>query len=323
MLIANEFSQADLTSALELYGVGPVRKFSLASQGIENVNYLVTAATERETQLEVVLTILQQASNTPGSIYVELMQQSDAAGLPIPRLYLGADSAAHQVYQGHRLLLSKRLRGQHLVNPGATHVAAVGRFLARWHSATAGLAEQSQPHPRDSAWLLRTWESVQTTLDYQEQSLLDDAVQACCAMLARQDVADLPCGFVHGDCFRDNLLFDGNALSGVLDFHHAARGTWIFDLAVVANDWCVDGSKRLDSKKTLDLLRAYHALRPLSTQELWWFSTFCLYAATAFCLSRLQAKVDGQQRQKDYRELLPVVQEHLLRPQPIDARLLS
>ncbi len=83
------------------------------------------------------------------------------------------------------------------------------------------------------------------------------------------------------------MLFSERGLTGVLDFHHAAAGYWIYDLAVVANDWCNDSSGVLDSDRTLALLRAYHAIRPLTPAEIWYFPMFALYAATAFWLSRL------------------------------------
>ena len=106
-------------------------------------------------------------------------------------------------------------------------------------------------------------------------------------MLRREDVKRLPRGVIHGDVFRDNVLFSERGLTGVLDFHHAATGYWIYDLAVVANDWCNDNSGVLDPDRVLALLRAYHAIRPLTPPEVWYFPVFALYAATAFWLSRL------------------------------------
>ena len=92
---------------------------------------------------------------------------------------------------------------------------------------------------------------------------------------------------MHGDLFRDNVLFDGPELTGVLDFHHAARGYLVYDLAVAANDWCNRPGGALDPERTAALVAAYHKVRPLTILEKGFFPGFLLYAALAFWLSRL------------------------------------
>ena len=52
--------------------------------------------------------------------------------------------------------------------------------------------------------------------------------------------AALPVGPVHADLFRDNVMFDGEALTGFFDFYFAGCDSFLFDLAVCLNDWCID-----------------------------------------------------------------------------------
>ncbi len=146
-------------------------------------------------------------------------------------------------------------------------------------------------------------------------------------MLRREDVRRLPRGVIHGDMFRDNVLFSERGLTGVVDFHHAATGYWIYDLAVVANDWCNDSSGVLDSDRTLALLRAYHAIRPLTLGEIWYFPMFALYSATAFWLSRLTVSmrrhIDAQVRVNNPEEFQRIVEQHFAHFYYLDARLLA
>ena len=145
--------------------------------------------------------------------------------------------------------------------------------------------------------------------------------------LARQDVQSLPKGPIHGDLFRDNVLFSAQGLTGVLDFHHAATGYLVYDLAVAANDWCTDTQGAIDPERAMALLRSYHAIRPLQRQELWHFPLFCLYAALAFWLSRstgaLKSRGRSLARSKNPHEFQRIVAHHTAHFFYIDERQLG
>jgi homoserine kinase type II len=152
-------------------------------------------------------------------------------------------------------------------------------------------------------------------------------VQEVGSLLARKDVAALPDGVIHGDLFRDNVLFNERGLTGVLDFHHAARGTLLFDLAVAANDWCSDSSGVLDPERTLTLLRAYHQIRPLLSAEAIFFPAYALYAALTFWLSRLTVAADragtDNRRFNNPQEFERVVRQRRAHFYYVDERLLG
>jgi homoserine kinase type II len=139
-------------------------------------------------------------------------------------------------------------------------------------------------------------------------------------------VRELPTGIIHADLFRDNVLFNERGLTGVLDFHNAAQGYLIYDLAVAANDWCNDGNGILDPERTLALLRAYHQIRPLTRHELWFFSGFTLYAALVFWLLRLSFAAHpehaGEVRFNNPEELQRIVEQHSAHFFYLDERLL-
>jgi homoserine kinase type II len=98
---------------------------------------------------------------------------------------------------------------------------------------------------------------------------------------------NLPTGVIHADLFRDNVLFDGDKLSGILDFYRACQGTLLFDIAVTANDWCSDDGV-FNLEKVTALLAAYEILRPLQAQEKHHWQTFLRISALYFWLARLE-----------------------------------
>lgn len=111
-------------------------------------------------------------------------------------------------------------------------------------------------------------------------------------------------GLIHGDLFRDNVLWDGLRLVALLDFEQASRGSHIYDLAVVLNDWCWDGAPRADLiEATLD---GYRSRRTLSGADRAALPIEVRAAAARFTVTRITdvylRQVDNPE--KDFRAFL-------------------
>lgn len=315
----------DLEHTIAHYGVGELIRYWPAANGIENSNYFIRTLDDGR-EREFVLTIMEQPSNAGGA-YVPLLDLCEEAGLPVAGILRNSSGDAIDRYDGKLILLSHRLPGRHVYNPTGKQVAALGRFVARFHIATTGWSHPVPAYPRNAAWLAHHAELVRGYLPWLSRRLLEDSVREVSCLLAREDVAALPRGVIHGDLFRDNVLFNEQGLTGVLDFHHAARGTLLYDLAVAANDWCTDGSGVLNPDRALELLRAYHRIRPLSRAEMRLFHTFALYGALAFWLSRLSVALKrnaaGGVRFNNPQEFERIVAQHHAHFFYVDERLLS
>jgi homoserine kinase type II len=96
---------------------------------------------------------------------------------------------------------------------------------------------------------------------------------------------DLPAGTIHADLFRDNALFVGDELRGVVDFHYACSGVFVDDIAVAALDWCWT-AEALDATRLAALCGGYESERPLTAAERDHFPTALVRAALRFWLSR-------------------------------------
>lgn len=296
-----------------------------ATGGIENTNvFLLTRCGEKERQS--VLTLLERPPYA-GDALVPLLDACVAAGLPVPAALRRRDGSAFGTLADKPVMVCPRLPGRHVHNPTQRQVEALGRFIGNFHRAAATADLDLPPYPRDAGWLARETEACRGAMPFGAYALMADTGTAVARALARHDVAALPQGVIHGDLFRDNVLFNEWGLSGVLDFHHAARGYLLYDLAVAANDWCTGTDGALDPERTLSLLKAYHRIRPLCREELWYFPVFALYAALAFWTSRLLVALEQRRgravRANNPDELQRIVEHHQAHFFYLDERLLA
>jgi homoserine kinase type II len=98
---------------------------------------------------------------------------------------------------------------------------------------------------------------------------------------------ELPSGIIHGDLFRDNVLFFQNKVSGIIDFYYACNEWFIFDIAIVINDWCVSSDGEIDKQKLNEFLKGYQRNRLLHDLEFDFMIKSLRWAALRFWLSRL------------------------------------
>jgi homoserine kinase type II len=126
-----------------------------------------------------------------------------------------------------------------------------------------------------------TYAFVSHSLNAVDQGLLLEQIALSEALERRQ----LPRGIIHGDLFRDNVLFQELKISAVIDFYNAGRDILLLDLAIAANDWCFIGSADQPALANW-LLEAYRQYRTPSQEELSAWHACLQVAAARFWLSR-------------------------------------
>lgn len=272
---------------LAAYDLGALLEFEGIPAGIENTNYFVTTApaVEGAPRGRFVLTLFERLDAAQLPFYLQLMRHLAAAGIPCPDPVAARDGAVLSELAGRPAALVTRLAGRASMQPGVGECTQVGALLARMHLAARDYPHR-QPNLRGLDWWVRTAPQVQPFL-------APGLAQALAGEVAAQrrladEHAALPASAVHADLFRDNVLFDGPRLGGVIDFYFAGVDAWLFDLAVTANDWCIDDATGEFVDARLDaLLDAYRGVRPLTDAERRAWPAMQRAAALRFWLSRL------------------------------------
>jgi homoserine kinase type II len=290
MAVFTEVTQAEAGTLAHALGLGEVRELRGIQGGIENTNYFLTA--ERG---EYVLTLFERLTFEQLPFYLHLMKHLARRGIPVPEPQATPGSATADNVDGQILhkvcgkpaAVVDKLRGKSELAPGAAHCAAVGDMLARMHLAGRDYPRQ-QPNLRGLAWWNETVPVVLPYVDEQQAALLKSELAFQNHVAGRSAYAALPRGPVHADLFRDNVMFEDGQLTGLFDFYFAGVDSWLFDIAVCLNDWCVDlGTGAHDDERARAFLRAYEAVRPLARAERELLPAMLRAGALRFWISRL------------------------------------
>ncbi len=281
MAVYTSVTATGLESWLSRYSVGAVESFSPIASGIENTNYFLDTV-----EGKYVLTIYERIPTEELPFYLNLVAHLAKNGVHVPAPIADRSGALFSLLQGKPAGLVTRLPGASSDLPNASHCARLGEELARLHLASASYRPRLS-NRRGPGWMLATSRSVRPFLNDDQNALLaNEIVEQRKARDARAD--KLPAGAIHADLFRDNVLFDGDQLSGMIDFGFAATDCYVYDLAITVNDWCIDSATTLfDEAKLSAMVGGYLSARALNAAERAAWPMMLRLGALRFWLSRL------------------------------------
>jgi homoserine kinase type II len=280
MSVFTTVSADELTEWLKAYPLGTLLELKGIASGITNTNYFVTTTNGR-----YVLTLFEEHTAEELPYFLDLMTHLAERGVPCPHPVRRNDGVQLDELNGKPAALVSCLAGRDIETPNEIHCAEVGRVLAKMHLAGESFSGKSHD-TRDGAWRQTTADKVFGLLSADDQSMLSQVMQR----QANLNLDALPQGVIHADLFRDNVLFDGEKIGGLIDFYYACRGAFLYDLAIAINDWCVNADGSLDKSRVMAMLKAYHVVRPLTVQEKAVWTDMLPIAALRFWLSRLKDK---------------------------------
>ena len=277
MSVFTRVTESDVSAWLTRFSVGSVRALTPISEGIENTNYFLSTADG-----EFVLTLYERVPAEDLPFYLNFTAHLAKSGVAVPTPVADRTGGLFSILNGRPAALTERIPGRPNMFPSAQHCASVGRELGLLHKASGSFRTRIS-NKRGPAWTLATSRSVRAFVSPEQNALIENELK----FQRERRQTRLPNGAIHADLFRDNVLFDGDRLSGLIDFGFAATDEFAYDLAITANDWCIDAVGRFDPPRLAALLAAYFAVRPLSEAEQAAWPSLLRAGALRFWLSRL------------------------------------
>ena len=271
------------------YALGEVEALEGIEAGVENTNYFLDTTTGR-----YVLTLFEKLGVQELPFYLRLMEYLAENGFNGPRpqpRYVndasgGLENERHKdlfgILNGKPASICTRLPGAPRMEPTLDDCFNVGRLLAQLHEIGIDF-DMGMDNWRGQPWREAFAAKAAGKLTAQENALIasENAFQAAI------DPTEIPQGIIHGDLFRDNVLWDDAGVPGVIDFYFACDDCLLYDIAIAANDFCVRDDASLDPQRSAMLIAGYEDVRELEPNERALWSAMLRRAALRTWLGRI------------------------------------
>lgn len=288
MAVYTHLTNEEIAALLcEQYALGRFEFAVGIASGVENSNYLVVTRDAAGHEQKQILTLYEKrvdAGELP--FFLELLQHLAARDVACPQPLARRDGTLYGTLRGRPAAMVSFLQGASRTVISPAHMGEVGRALAQLHVAGEGFVRR-----RDNRLSLSGWRELAGKLAGRLDTIapgLDALVTETLAEVGAQwhEVSALPHGIIHADFFPDNVFFEGERLSGVIDFYFACTDAFAYDVAIAINAWCFEPSGAFSPEKSQRLLDAYARVRPLSNAERAAMPLLLRGAALRFFLTR-------------------------------------
>ncbi len=257
--------------------------------GIQNTNYFLVGKNAKQ----YVLTVFEEMDEQGAAELVPVLEHLAQQGLAVPVPLNYAGKAIHSL-KDKPAQIAPRMMGEHPMPSTLEQAEAIAIAQAKMHVALQGFPLERAEYRNHDYWL-QVAKELKPTLNPADAILLSEVLGLYDALTAVYP--NRPKGFIHSDLFRDNTLFNGNQLNGILDFYELNKDEFLFDIAITLNDFCTEYPEvHLNEVKAQAFLAAYETVRPLTDDEKACLEIYLAIAAARFWLMRLQVAQKNTQQ---------------------------
>ncbi|MET0410603.1 MAG: homoserine kinase [Polyangiaceae bacterium] len=278
-----------------------VTSFEALAAGSVNSNFRL----ETEERGRLFVRVYEEQGDEGARAELGLVRELSALGVPTPLPLARPDGAVTAEHRGRPVGVYPWVDGEILCQ-ARVDVDAVGKLgvaLGRLHLASTKVSRV--PAGRfDVRSLLGRLDRVEATSETYapEARRIRAKLQSYLARAA----GDLPRGLIHGDLFKDNVLWQGQEIAALIDFESASAGVFAYDLMVCVHAWCYADAFRPELVRAL--LAGYASVRPLTRQEARGLVDQGALAALRFATTRITdyslRAAPGQPPVRDYKRFL-------------------
>lgn len=286
MAVYTHVPAEEMAQFLTRYDTGALVSAKGIAEGVENSNYMLETRRADGSSERFILTLYEKRVDEADlPFFMDLLDYVGARGCKVPRFI--ADRQGHKLQQlsGRPACLIEFLSGISVTEPTPAQSLSAGRALGELHIAARGFAGE-----RRNTLDLEGWHDLAAKCGEH----LDDIAPGLAARVKQELAfldahwpADLERSTIHADLFPDNVLMNGDTVTGLIDFYFSCTDIRAYDLAVTHGAWCfsLDGGT-YHADRGAALVKGYSETHGLSDAERDALPILCRGAALRFLLTR-------------------------------------
>jgi homoserine kinase type II len=286
MAVYTRLTSADIHTLTQQFGLGTLLSFQEIAEGVENSNFLViTHDTHTNAPINHILTLFEKRLNPEElPFFLKLMQHLYGHHIPCPQPLLTPEGHLTTSIHGKTAAIVTFLHGKSTSSPTLAQMHQLGIHTARLHRASADF-----PMRRTNDLSLTGWQRLIDVIGMRANDITPDLAHIFNEELQhlRTHWHDtLPSGIIHADIFQDNVFFQDDNLTGIIDFYFACTDAYAYEIAIIINAWCFDNQQHFNPAKAQHFLQGYQSIRPLTDEEHRALPTLLRGSALRFLLTR-------------------------------------
>ena len=284
MAVYTKLNQNKIEEILLSYDLGKLDFFEGIEEGIENTNYFLSINKKK-----FILTIYEKRVKSKDlPFFSNLMSSLNNANFKCPAPISNNNNDTITDFNGKKLMIVSFLQGKAKKNLSPDNCKSIGVETAKMHKLTSNLKFKRQNDLSIKSWR-GLFESVKrqcTKINKDLPKLIEENL----ADVEKNWPSDLPKGIIHADLFHDNIFFDKDNFSGIIDFYFSCEDFFAFEIAICFNALCFDGAKEnlsFNVTKAKNFIDGYSSIRKLSKLEKESMKVLSQGAALRFLLTRV------------------------------------
>ena len=284
MAVYTKLNKENIEEILSNYSIGQLKEFKGIEEGIENTNYFLLVDNKK-----YILTIYEKRVKEKDlPFFSQLMSNLNKSGFKCPIPIENNEKKTIINYKNKNLMIVSFLEGKakNILSP--KDCRSVGQEVARMHEITKNFKIQRENNLSVSS-LRRIFDQVKDKCVKIHKDL-PSLIELNLKDVEKNWPKNLPKGIIHADLFSDNIFFNNNNFSGIIDFYFSCNDFYALEIAICFNALCFDGPKNnlsFNVTKAINFMNGYSQIRKITNDEKKYIKVLSQGSALRFLLTRV------------------------------------